>query len=161
MKKLLIIPLLILPLLCFSQSRAVRHLKSDLSGVRGINTFRINGALIKIASALAELSDENDEDIELIRNASRNIKSLDLINITDKDAFREYDRENFIRDIEEEGYEELIRVREHDRDVVVYSQGSDEENLRDVVIINEEDFGYNIISINGKISMKDLSVMID
>lgn len=161
MKNTIIILLVLLPALAKAQSDSVQDLIYDLRRTDGVTSIHINGTLIKIARVLAEFADEDDEDVEAFTKASKRLKGVDIINISRKSRFDSDDLEDLVANMENEGYTELMKVREKGKDFTVYSLNEDEESLDDVVIIADERSEISIIALEGEIMLQELYVMLD
>lgn len=158
MKKLTTILLIaLLPVVALAQSKSVIDFQSKFSSDPDVTTVLIKGPLFKFIASIAEL-DDNDPEMEAIGRIANGIKSMEVFSVPFYTDLNREDISTLRNELKKDGYEELLFVKEGKDLVNIMSQGKEDE-IRNMVILAEEKENFTLLSINGKLSMKDLAYL--
>lgn len=158
MKKLTTLMMIaMLPFLAMAQSKSVKNFQDKYSGHDDVTYVTINGSLFNLIASIAEYDDDPDEDMEAFGRIANGINSMEVLRVPfyDTDLNRE-EVAGFRGSLTKEGYEEFLMVKEGKELINVMAQGAADE-IRNMLVLIEEKDEFTLISINGKLSMKDLS----
>jgi hypothetical protein len=162
MKKLTgLMILAMLPFLALAQSKSVASFQDKYSDHDEVTYVTIKGSLFNLIGSLAEYDDDEDpdEDLQAIGRIADGINSMEVLSVPfyDTDLNRE-ELASLRSSLAKEDYEEFLMVKEGKELINVMAQGSDDE-IRNMLVLVEEKDNFTLISINGKLSMKDLSYL--
>ena len=148
-----------LPLLAMAQSKSVTNFQDKYSSHAEVTYVTINGSLFNLIASIAEYDNDEDEDIKAIANIADGIKSMEILRVPfyETDLNRE-EVASFRNSLNKENYEEFITVKEGKELVNIMAQGAEDE-IRNMLVLVEEKEDFTLISINGVLSMKDLSYL--
>ena len=163
MKKLLLSAVFYsIVLSAFGQSQTIRNFHNKYDGDRDVTFITLEGSLFKIAGFVAELADEDDEDLRDLAKLSDGIDRMKIMSIEDYEYVLDDDElDEFYDDIKDDGYDVLLTAREGRKIVRVMSQQSARTTLKDVAILIEEGRDFSIITIEGSIDLEDLDMFMD
>jgi len=160
MKKLTTLMMIaILPLMGMAQSKSVSAFQDKYSDHDDATFVTIKGSLFNLIASIAEYDDDPDEDMQAFARIADGINSMQVLKVPfyDTDLNRE-EVASFRNSLQKEDYEDFISVKEGKELVNVMAQGADDE-IRNMLVLVEERDDFTLISIDGKISMKDLSYL--
>ena len=157
MKKLTaILMIALLPAVALAQSKSVIDFQSKFSNDPDVTTVLIKGPLFKFIASIADHND--DPEMEAIGRIANGIKSMEVFSVPFYTDLNREDISSLRNGLKKDGYEELLVVRDGKDHVNIMSQGKEDE-IRNMVILAEEKENFTLLSINGKLSMKDLSYL--
>lgn len=158
MKNLITILLIaFLPVAAMAQSKSVINFQDKYGNHPDVTTVMIKGPLFKFIASLADFDD--DPDTQAVGRIADGITSMEVFSVPFYETDLEREEVTSLRDaLLKDGYEEFLRVKEGKDLVNVMSQGKEDE-IRNMVILSEEKDNFTLLSINGKLSMKDLSYL--
>ncbi len=158
MNKLTTIMLLaVLPVAGMAQSKSVTSFQKKYFNHEDVTHVTIKGPLFGFLASLAEYDD--DPDAQAIANIAAGINSMDILQVPYYETNLDRNEVEALRQsLSKDGYEELIRVKEGRELVNILAQGGADE-IRNMLILAEEKDNFTLLSINGKLSMKDLSYL--
>jgi hypothetical protein len=162
MKKLTgLMMIALMPFLAMAQSKSVVSFQDKYDGHEDATYVTIKGSLFNLIASVADYDDKDDpdEDLQAFGRIADGIKSMEVLKV----PFYETDlnREEVAvlrKSLIKEGYEEFLMVREGKELVNVLAQGAEDE-IRNMLVLVEEKDDFTLISINGTLSMKDLSYL--
>jgi hypothetical protein len=162
MKKLTTLMILaMLPVLAMAQSKAVSSFMDKWSDHEDATYVVVKGSMFNLISSIAKWDDEEepDEDLQAIGRIADGINSMTVLQLSYYDTDLSRDEVSSLRNsLMKEKYEEFIKVKEGKELVNVMAQGAEDE-IRNMLVLVEEKDEFTLISINGKLSMKDLSYL--
>ena len=160
MKKLTgLMILALLPFLAIAQSKSVTAFQDKYSNHEDATFVTIKGSLFNMIASIAEYDDEDDpdEDLQAFGRIADGIKSMEVLRVPYYDTKLSRDDVATLRKaLVKENYEEFLMVKEGKEVVNVLAQGAEDEIRNMLVLVDEKD-DFTLISINGSLSMKDLS----
>ncbi len=158
MKKLTTMMLLaLLPFAGSTQSKAVTSFQQKYADNRDVTHVSINGPVFGFLASLAEYDD--DPDAQAFANVAAGIKSMEILQVPYYETGLDRDEVTDLRHHRaKDGYEELVTVRDGRERVNIMAQGNEDE-LRNMLILAEEKDHFTLLSIKGRLSMKDLSYL--
>lgn len=160
MKKLTgILLLTVLPFFGMAQNKAVQDFFNKYNDHEDVTYVVLKGSLFNLFKDIAEYDngDEPDEDLQALGHMAGGIKSMKIIQVPYYETNLTKDEVNSLRaSLEKDNYEEYVRVKEGKELVNIMAQGDDTE-VRNMIILVEEKGEFTIISVDGKLSVKDLS----
>jgi Domain of unknown function (DUF4252) len=160
MKKLTgLIILAVLPFLAMAQSKSVSSFQDKYSDHDDVTYVTIKGSLFNLIASIAEYDDDPDEDLKALANIANDIKSMQVLKVPyyDTDLSRA-EVSSLRKSLEKENYEEFLMVKEGKELINVMAQGAEDE-IRNMLVLVDEKESFTVISIDGKLSMKDLSYL--
>ncbi|RLD19618.1 MAG: hypothetical protein DRI71_11540 [Bacteroidetes bacterium] len=162
MKKLTgLMMIALLPFLAMAQSKSVTNFQDKYSDHDDATFVTIKGSLFNLIASVADYDDKDDpdEDLQAFGRIADGIKSMEVLRVPfyETDLNRE-ELATFKKALQKEGYEEFIMVKEGKELVNVLAQGAEDE-IRNMLVMVEEKEDFTLISINGTLSMKDLSYL--
>jgi hypothetical protein len=162
MKKLATLMIIAMfPFLAMAQSKAVSAFQDKYSDHDDVTFVTIKGSLFNLIGSIAEYDDDDDpdEDLQALGRIADGINSMEVLRVPfyDTDLNRE-ELSSLRNSLAKDDYEEFLMVKEGKELVNVMAQGADDE-IRNMLILVEEKEDFTLISINGKLSMKDLSYL--
>jgi len=151
----------IMPLLGMAQSKSVSNFQEKYSDHDDVTYVTIKGSLFNLLGTIAEFDDDEDpdEDLQAFGRIASGITSMEVLHIPLYET--KLNREeiaSFRNSLSKEKYEEFITVKEGRELVNVMAQGAEDE-IRNMLVLVEERDDFTLISINGKLSMRDLSYL--
>jgi len=162
MKKLTTLMIIaMLPFLAMAQSKSVSAFQDKYSDHDDVTYVTIKGSLFNLIGSIAEYDDDEDpdEDLQAFGRIANGINSMEVLRVPfyDTDLNRE-DVASLRNSLTKENYEEFLMVKEGKELVNVMAQGAADE-IRNMLILVEEKNEFTLISIDGTLSMKDLSYL--
>ena len=160
MKKLTTLMIIaMLPFLAMAQSKTVAAFQDKYSDHDDATYVAIKGSLFNLIASIAEYDDDPDEDVQAMARIANGIKSMEVLRVPfyDTDLNRE-EVASLRNSLKKEKYEEFLSVKEGKELINVMAQGADDE-IRNMLVLVEEKNDFTLISINGTLSMKDLSYL--
>lgn len=148
MKKLItIVALAVMPFLISAQD-FVDDMIAKYEGKEGFTTVIINSAVFDIAAAI-----DDDEDLQKMKGMIDNIRIIAMEDhfITDINFFDEMKTQ-----LNTNAYVELMKVKEHNNDVVFYVKYADKD-IEELLLIAGGTDDNAVISIKGKINLKEMA----
>ncbi len=135
MKKIalsILLALLLASTSTFAQSESFFILKEKFAGERDVHHFAVSGFL---ARTVLWMADEHE-----FYNAIKEVRNIRLI-VIPKDAFKsqEVTVNGFKKVLQNDGFEELLRVKDNGDDVTLYLQSASKKKDRYFVIVEERD----------------------
>jgi Domain of unknown function (DUF4252) len=160
MKKLTgLMILAMLPFLAMAQSKSVNTFQDKYSDHEDVTYVTIKGSLFNLIASIAEYDDDPDEDLKAMANIANGIKSMQVLKVPYYDTDLSRDEVAGLRkSLEKENYEEFLMVKEGKELINVMAQGAEDE-IRNMLVLVDEREAFTVISIDGKLSMKDLSYL--
>lgn len=148
-----------LPFLAMAQSKSVTNFQDKYSSHDDVTYVSIKGSLFNLIASIAEYDDEQDEDFQAMARIAKGIKSMQVLQVPfyETDLNRE-EVASFRKALAKEDYEEFLTVKDGKELINVMAQGADDE-IRNMLVLIEEKEEFTLISINGTLSMKDLSYL--
>ncbi|MEO7988124.1 MAG: DUF4252 domain-containing protein [Chryseolinea sp.] len=135
MKKIILstfIALLFVSASAFAQSESFVTLKDKFSGEDDVHHFAVSGFF---ARGILWMADEHE-----FYSAIKDVKNVRLI-VIPREAFKAQDvtLNGFKKVLKNDGFEELVRVKDSGDDVTLYHQSSPKKNDRYFVIVEDND----------------------
>lgn len=162
MKKLAtLLFLALLPFMVQAQSKSVTSFMDKYSDHDDVTYVVIKGSLFNLISSIAEYDDgdEPDEDLQALGRMADGIKSMTILKVPYFETDLNRDEVKSLRaNLQKENFEEFVSVKEGKELVNILAQGEEDE-IRNMLVMVEEKEEFTLISINGKLSMKDLSYL--
>ena len=148
-----------LPFLAMAQSKSVSAFQDKYNDHDDVTYVTIKGSLFSLIGSIAEYDDDADEDTKAMARIANGIKSMEVLQVPfyDTDLNRE-EVSTFRKALTKEDYEEFLMVKEGKELINVMAQGAADE-IRNMLVLVEEKEEFTLISINGTLSMKDLSYL--
>ena len=150
-----------LPLMGMAQSKSVSSFQNKYSDHEDVTYVTVKGSLFNLLGAIAEFDDDEDpdEDLQALGRIADGINSMEVLKVPyyETDLNRE-EVASLRNSLAKDDYEEFLMVKEGKELVNVMAQGSENE-IRNMLVLVENKEEFTLISINGKISMKDLSYL--
>jgi hypothetical protein len=148
-----------LPFLAMAQSKSVTSFQDKYSSHDDVTYVTVKGSLFNLIASIAEYDDDADEDTQAMARIASGIKSMEVLQVPfyDTDLNRE-EVATFRNALAKEDYEEFLMVKEGKELINVMAQGASDE-IRNMLVLVEEKEEFTLISINGTLSMKDLSYL--
>lgn len=148
-----------LPFLAMAQSKSVTNFQDKYSSHDDVTYVSIKGSLFNLIASIAEYDDEQDEDFQAMARIAKGIKSMQVLQVPfyETDLNRE-EVASFRKALAKEDYEEFLTVKDGKELINVMAQGAADE-IRNMLVLVEEKEEFTLISINGTLSMKDLSYL--
>ena len=148
-----------LPFLAMAQSKSVTSFQDKYSNHDDATYVTVKGSLFNLIASIAEYDDDADEDTKAMARIASGIKSMEVLQVPfyDTDLNRE-EVSTFRKALTKEDYEEFLMVKEGKELINVMAQGAADE-IRNMLVLVEEKEEFTLISINGTLSMKDLSYL--
>ncbi len=148
-----------LPFLAMAQSKSVSSFQDKYSSHDDATYVTIKGSLFNLIASIAEYDDDPDEDTKAMARIANGIKSMEVLRVPFYETDLNREAVATLRNsLKKENYEEFISVKDGKELVNVMAQGTDNE-IRNMLVLVEEKDEFTLISINGTISMKDLSYL--
>ena len=153
--------IVMLPFLAMAQSKSVAAFQDKYSDHDEVTYVAIKGSLFSLLGSIAAFDDDDDpdEDLQAMGRIANGIKSMEVLRVPFYDT--ELNREEIAtlrKALAKEDYEEFISVKEGKDLINVMAQGAADE-VRNMLVLVEEKEDFTLISINGTLSMKDLSYL--
>lgn len=160
MKKLTTLVLVAcLPLLGMAQSKAVIDFQNKYSSHENVTYVTIKGSLFNLLATVAEYDDDDDpdEDLQAFARIANGISSMQVLKVPYYETKLNREEVASLRNtLAKEDYEEFIMIKQGRELINVMAQGAKNE-VRNILVLIEDKEDFTLISINGKLSMKDLS----
>lgn len=160
MKKLTTLLLLaILPFMAMAQSKSVSSFMDKYSDHDDVTYVVIKGSLFNLIASIAEYDDggEPDEDLQALGRMADGIKSMAILQVPYYETNLKREEISSLRaSLEKEKYEVFVSVKEGKELVNIMAQGEEDE-IRNMLVLVDEKEDFTLISIDGKLSMKDLA----
>ena len=150
-----------LPFMALAQSKAVSAFIDKWSGHEDATYVVVKGSLFNLVASIAKYDDgdEPDEDLQAFGRIADGINSMTVVSLPYYETDISRDEIKALRaSLVKENYEEFVTVKEGKELVNVLAQGADDE-IRNMLVLVEEKSEFTLISIDGKLSMKDLSYL--
>ena len=150
-----------LPFLAMAQSKSVSAFQDKYSDHDEVTYVTIKGSLFNLIGSIAEYDDDEDpdEDLQAFGRIANGINSMEVLRVPFYETDLNRDEVASLRNsLTKEDYEEFLMVKEGKELVNVMAQGTADE-IRNMLILVEEKNEFTLISINGTLSMKDLSYL--
>lgn len=146
-----------------AQKNPVKDFFYQYEDEEDVTTVTLHGGLIKFATWIAEMSEEEDEDIKSFKRLSEGVKRMRILDMDRYERIIGEDGVNDLRkDMEDYGYEIFMTSRSNGQDVKIYSRMmEDEAKLKDIVILVTERNELSIINIEGTIDLDDVQILIN
>jgi hypothetical protein len=147
----------LLPFMVLAQSKAVVDFQDKYSNHEDVTHVTIKGPLFSFLASLADYDD--DPEAQAFARVADGIKSMDILQVPfyETDLNRE-EITSLRKSLQKDNYEELIMVKEGRELVNILAQGGEDE-IRNMLILVEKKDEFTLLSINGKLSMKDISYL--
>lgn len=148
---------LALPLTIMAQSNVVVDFQDKYSDDRDATFVSIKGSLFNFVASIADIDD--DPEAQALGRIAEGIRSMQVLQVPyfESDLSRA-DIENLKRALNKEDYEELMSVKDGKEYVHILAQGSANE-IRNMLILVDDKNDFTMISIDGKLSMEDLTYL--
>ena len=149
-KSILILSILVLTLSSFAQRNPIDAMFDKYAGREGITTVYISS---KMFSMMAEV-DLDDDELEDVIN---NLKSIRILTVDDEELNNKL---NFFKELEKDldfsGYEELMVVKESDKDLkfLVKEKG---KKIDELLMIGGGPGQNVLVSIKGDLDLQNIS----
>ena len=149
-KSILILSILVLTLSSFAQRNPIDAMFDKYAGREGITTVYISS---KMFSMMAEV-DLDDDELEDVIN---NLKSIRILTVDDQELNNKL---NFFKELEKDldfsGYEELMVVKESDKDLkfLVKEKG---KKIDELLMIGGGPGQNVLVSIKGDLDLQNIS----
>lgn len=149
-KSILLLSILVLTLSSFAQRNPIDAMFDKYAGREGITTVYISS---KMFSMMAEV-DLDDDELEDVIN---NLKSIRILTVDDQEL---NDKLNFFKELEKDldfsGYEELMVVKESDKDLkfLVKEKG---KKIDELLMIGGGPGQNVLVSIKGDLDLQNIS----
>jgi hypothetical protein len=149
----------LLPFLVMAQSKSVSAFQDKYSDHDDATYVTIKGSLFNLIASVADYDDDEnpDEDLQAFGRIADGINSMEVLSVPFYETNLNREEVGSLRKaLIKEGYEEFLMVKEGKELVNVLAQGAEDE-IRNMLVLVEEKENFTLISINGTLSMKDLS----
>jgi hypothetical protein len=158
MKKLTTLMIIaMLPFLAMAQSKTISSFQDKYSDHDDATYVTIKGSLFNLVASIAEYDEDPDEDMQAFGRIADGINSMEVLKVPFYDTNLNREEVKSLRSaLAKEGYEEFLMVKEGKELINVMAQGAADE-IRNMLVLVEEKEEFTLISIDGKLSMKDLS----
>ena len=148
--------------LVFGQNSSIESFFDKYKDRRDITHVSLSGSIFKLASAVAEWGDEEDEELMAFADIADGIDHMEILNIDDyRDFFDNDEIEDLVDDMKKEGYEVLMTIREDRQLIRILSKQSKRSVLNDVTIIDRDGRDFSVITIDGSVRLSDINRVID
>jgi hypothetical protein len=150
-----------LPIMGMAQSKSVSTFQDKYSDHEDVTYVTIKGSLFNLLGTIADYDDDEnpDEDLQAFGRIADGINSMEVLKVPYYETNLKREEVASLRSsLTKEDYEEFLMVKEGKELVNVMAQGTENE-IRNMLVLVENKEDFTIISINGKISMKDLSYL--
>ncbi|MCB0495956.1 MAG: DUF4252 domain-containing protein [Cyclobacteriaceae bacterium] len=157
MKKVatLLIAIALVPALAFSQSKSIAEFHAKYRNMDKTTFVDISGSMFNFVSKIAEYSEEDDEETKAAGRVLSAIKAMQVLEVPYR-IIDKTDVEKLRSSLAKEKFEELMTVKEDDSNVKIMAQGSGSK-LENVTMLVDDDNSFVLITVQGTISMEDLS----
>lgn len=140
-----------------SQSKSVAAFHEKYQGDRDATVVSLNGSIFNLVANIAAEADETDEDMQAIARIAEDIKSIRVLTVpVYKSGLEPAEISQLRKDLLNENYDELMTVRDGSDRIYFLAQG-DESEVRNMMVLIQEDREFTLLSVDGRLSMKDLS----
>lgn len=148
---------LILPIAVFAQSPAVEKFQDKYRGEKHASFVTIEGNLFKFVAGFAEMDD--DPELQAFGRIADGLRSMRVLSMNYFDVdLSKADVANLKDDLRKEKYESLMSVKDGRQYVDIMAKGSDSE-IRDIVIVVDDKDDFTLLSLEGRLSTKDLAYL--
>lgn len=163
MKKCILICLtfMLAQLSAFSQTesidRLIRKVKKANRECEKVD-LSVPGWLIRFGANFVDEDDLDGVDIKLL---GKKISHLRIVNIENKKSIPGSDIQNFVTDVQKEGFEDLMVVRSDGNDIR-FMVREKKDFIRNIVLMvneNEANGDFVLLSLEGKFTMEDINKM--
>ena len=158
MKRLTIVLMaLVLPFAIQAQSKTVEDFQDKFSEDRDATFVSVRGSLFNFVASIADFDD--DPEAQALGRIADGIKSMQILQVPyfESDLSRT-EVESLKKSLSKENFEELMSMKEGRENINILSQGSDSE-IRNMLILVDNKDDFILISIEGVLSMEDLSYL--
>jgi hypothetical protein len=144
----------------YSQSKSVADFQAKYQGDRDATVVTVNGNMFNLFANIADAADEEDEEAQAMARIARGIKSLKVLSVPVYKSGLQPDEISGLRDqLIKEKYDELMQVRDGQEHVYFLAQGNENE-VRNMYVLIQEDDDFTILEIEGTLQMKDLAKLV-
>lgn len=160
MKKLTTLMIIaMLPIIAMAQSKSVTAFQDKYSDHEDVTYVAVKGSLFNLIASIADYDEDPDEDMEAMSRIAKGIKSMEVLRVPyyETDLNRE-EVATLRNSLKKDNYEDFLTVKEGKELINVMAQGTEDE-IRNMIVLVEEKDDFTLISINGTLSMKDLSYL--
>jgi hypothetical protein len=157
MKKLLVI-LFLAPALSWAQSRSIDAFIKQYQDKEDVSVVSIEGTLFNLIASIAD-EESSDEEMQAIKRVFANIENLKIVSVPYRSA--EFNKEKFSEfrsDLRKDKYEELMTMRDDDKNMTFMSQGDNSE-LSNIVVLIDEGNKLTVLSVIGTVDVRDLAYL--
>lgn len=156
MKKwLLLLPVLSLILSSCGSPRTVGAFYREHKHKEGVRNFTIPGWLIWLGTGLAN-SVIDDEEAKVALGLAKKVTRLQLMFTEDENPISPTDVRSFVSSIHDNGYEDLVYVRDQETSVnIILKERKDK--LRHLVILVNDDEDFFFINMRTNIRVSDIA----
>ena len=143
-----IIALLCLPLLSFSQSKAIEDFYNKYKNHEDISKVELKGWVLKL---VAKFTDEADNTDDFLRKITKlRVLSMDEGNIVER---ADYNR--LIKNVQSDRFEDLMYFKEGDSDVkILIREGA--SAVTDILMVISGDDHFTLLSLEGRLKFSDI-----
>lgn len=157
MKTIVVIYLLV-PIIAFGQSKSIDNFIAKWKGNQDVSVVNISGSLFNLLSEVTSI-DKEDEEMEAMKRIFRNIQSMKIVSVPYRIAEFSSTRINELKnDLENDQYEELMTLRDNEKNFLFMAQG-DNSTLSNMVVLIDDDDQFTVLSVLGSLDMKDLALL--
>jgi len=148
-----------LPFLAMAQSKSVSAFQDKYSDHEDVTYVAVKGSLFNLIASIAEYDEDPDEEMEAMARIANGIKSMEVLKVPYYETDLDRDEVATLRSsLQKDSYEDFLTVKEGKELINVMAQGAEDE-IRNMIVLVEEKDDFTLISINGTLSMKDLSYL--
>lgn len=142
-----------------SQSKSVTAFHEKYQGDRDATVISLKGSIFNLVANIAAEADEADEELQAIARIADDINSIKVLTIpVYKSGLEPAEIKALHKDLLKENYDELMTVRDGSDRIYFLAQG-DESEVRNMMVLIQEDSDFTLLSVDGRLSMADLSVL--
>jgi hypothetical protein len=159
MKRLatLILMALILPLVSMGQSKAVVDFQNKYSDDRDASFVTIQGSLFNFVASIADFDD--DPEAQALGRIADGIEAMQVLSVPYFEAdLSKAEVQDLKASLKKENYESLMSAKDGREYVEVMAKGSGSE-IRDIIILVDNRDQFVLISMDGVLSMEDISYL--
>lgn len=145
---ILLIAFLFISFTIHAQGNAVKKFYRTHKKEEGSQHIKIGGPLVKLASMFPE----EKWTKQIIRKV---VKKVRFLTFEDSNPIPEQDRIDLLRDVENDQYEKMVKVKSPDGNVDVLIRNT-EKHITDVLVLMDEENTFTLVSMKTKLKFSEL-----
>lgn len=143
-----------------AQEDSFNDFRKEFNRRDGVHHFTVPGFLVRLVGSIA-LEDESDAmDRETLRPILRNLGSVSVVFTDEGNAFTRDDILDLRRNLRDENFETLVKVRDEHSQIEVLSYSKRDVIKRLFFIIQDDDDETVLLNIRGHFTPHDVDEMI-